>query len=183
MLKKLNKLLYETIGLSIVMFIIGLMFTIKPETSFEMVTCFLAVVLIIGGLYFLFERETSIFFSGFVTLGVLEILLGIVMLLNPDIVKSLFPIVTGIVMITKSFLDFRICILLIESGYKEGIYPLICSIISILCGLFIVFYPHLGAMAITIYFGITLMLYAISNIINTIIFKKNLNSIVKLLSN
>ena len=39
----------------------------------------------------------------------------------------------------------------------------------------------LGSEVITTYVGIVIMVYAISNIIDTIIFKKNVNEIVKLL--
>ena len=69
----------------------------------------------INGIYFIFDKETSILFSSFLTLGVLEVVLGIIMLRNPDIVKTLFPIVVGIVMITKSSLDLRLSLLLLDT--------------------------------------------------------------------
>ena len=112
MKEKLSKFFVSSIIISIIMFIIGMILIIYPEVSFLTITYILAVMLIANGIYFIFDKETSILFSSFLTLGVLEVVLGIIMLRNPDIVKTLFPIVVGIVMITKSSLDLRLSLLL-----------------------------------------------------------------------
>ena len=72
MLNKLNKFLYSSIIISIIMFIIGLIFIIYPEVSFITITYILSILLIVNGIYFLIEKESSIFFSSFLTLGVIE---------------------------------------------------------------------------------------------------------------
>ena len=181
MLSKINKFLYSSIALSILMFVIGIIFIIEPEASFNTITYILAIVLIINGIYFLFEKETSIFFTGFITFGVVEILLGVVMFLNPDIIKTLFPIVTGIIMISKSAIDLRFSLLLNKNGYRNWLGLAICAVISIACGLIIIFYPSIGTVALTTYLGILITVYSVSNIIDTIMFKKNINEIAKLL--
>lgn len=181
MLNKLNKFLYSSIIISIIMFIIGLIFIIYPEVSFTTITYTLSILLIINGIYFLIEKESSIFFSSFLTLGVIELLLGIIMLVNPDIVKTLFPIVAGIIMITKSTLDLRLSILLYRNNINSWLSLLICSIISIICGLIIILNPSIGTIALTTSLGILITVYSISNIIDTIIFKKNIKEITKLL--
>lgn len=181
MLNKLNKFLYSSIIISIIMFIIGLIFIIYPEVSFTTITYTLSILLIINGIYFLIEKESSIFFSSFLTLGVIELLLGIIMLVNPDIVKTLFPLVAGIIMITKSTLDLRLSILLYRNNINSWLSLLICSIISIICGLIIILNPSIGTIALTTSLGILITVYSISNIIDTIIFKKNIKKITKLL--
>lgn len=181
MLNKLNKFLYSSIIISIIMFIIGLIFIIYPEVSFTTITYILSILLIVNGIYFLIEKESSIFFSSFLTLGVVELLLGIIMLVNPDIVKTLFPIVAGIIMITKSTLDLRLSILLYRNNINSWLSLLICSIISIICGLIIIVNPSIGTIALTTFLGILITVYSISNIIDTIIFKKNIKEITKLL--
>lgn len=181
MLNKLNKFLYSSIIISIIMFIIGLIFIIYPEVSFTTITYTLSILLIVNGIYFLIEKESSIFFSSFLTLGVVELLLGIIMLVNPDIVKTLFPIVAGIIMITKSTLDLRLSILLYRNNINSWLSLLICSIISIICGLIIILNPSIGTIALTTSLGILITVYSISNIIDTIIFKNNIKEITKLL--
>ena len=103
------------------------------------------------------------------------------MFLNPEIVKTLFPIVTGIIMISKSAIDLRFSFLLNKSGYSNWLGLAICAVISIACGLIIIFYPSIGTVALTTYLGILITVYSVSNIIDTIMFKKNINEIAKLL--
>ena len=181
MLEKFNKFLNSSIVLSVLMFILGLIFMIYPSVSFSVVTYIIAIFLILNGLYFIIEKDNSIFFSGFLTLGVLELLMGIIMSINPDIVKTLFPIVIGIIMISKSAIDLRFSFLLNKNGYRNWLGLAIGPVISIACGLIIIFYPSIGTVALTTYLGILITVYSVSNIIDTIMFKKNINEIAKLL--
>ena len=182
MIEKLNKFLYSSIIISILMFVLGMMFIIFPQMSFETITYILSVVLIINGIYFIIEKEDSFFFSGFLTLGIIQILIGLILILNPILMKTLFPIFVGIVMVTISTLDFRISLLLKKYGYKNWLSIFIFSVISIICGLIIIIKPTtIGTVAITTYLGLILSIYSISNIIDSIIFIKNIKEITKLL--
>lgn len=180
-MKKLNKFLYSSIIISVIMFIIGLVFIIYPDISFKTITYILSIVLVINGLYFIIEKESSIFFNNFLTLGVIELLFGFVMLLNPDIIRTLFPIVVGVIIVSKSSLDLRLSLLLHNNNYNSWLSMFICSLISIICGLIIIFNPDLGSVALTTSLGIIIMLFAISNIADTILFKKDIKEISKLL--
>ena len=181
MKEKLNKFFVSSIIISIIMFIIGMILIIYPEVSFLTITYILAVMLIANGIYFIFDKETSILFSSFLTLGVLEVVLGIIMLRNPDIVKTLFPIVVGIVMITKSSLDLRLSLLLNENGYKNWLILFILSILSIVCGIIVIANPTIGRVAITSYIGFIIAFYSLSALVDTFIFKKNIKDIIKLI--
>ena len=95
MLKKLNKFLNSSIAMAILMLLMGLIFIIFPKTSFETITYIIAVILIINGIYFVIEKNNTYLFPGFLSLGIIELLVGIVILINPNIVKTLFPILIG----------------------------------------------------------------------------------------
>ena len=103
------------------------------------------------------------------------------MLRNPDIVKTLFPIVVGIVMITKSSLDLRLSLLLNENGYKNWLILFILSILSIVCGIIVIANPTIGRVAITSYIGFIIAFYSLSALVDTFIFKKNIKDIIKLI--
>ncbi len=181
MLKKFNKFLNSSIVFSILMFIVGLIFAFYPDGAFSVVIYIIAIFLILNGLYFIIEKDNSLFFSGFLTLGVLELLMGIIMLINSEIIKTLFPILVGISMVSKSALDLKISINLSFVNYRNWIILFICSFLEIICGMYIIINPNIGSEAIWTYIGIMFMIYSISTIVNTIIFKKNVNEIIKLL--
>ena len=180
MLQKLNKFLNSSIVISGLMLLIGLILIIYPEMSFDTLTYVLSAMLIINGLYFIIEKESSILFSGFL-LGVIELLLGIVVILNPNIIKTLLPIVFGIIMVTKSTLDLRISMLLSKNGYDNWLLMLILSIISIICGLIIILNPAFGATVLTTYIGIVIVIYSVSAFVDTIMIKKDIKKISKML--
>lgn len=181
MLNRLNKFLNSSIVISALMFIIGMIFIIFPDVSFTTITYILAVILIVNGIYFIIEKEMSFFFSSFLTLGIIELLFGIIMLLNPDIVKTLFPIVIGVIMVTKATLDLRVSLLLKKYEYNTWLSLFICALIAIISGIIIIIYPSIGTMALTVYLGILITINSISSIIDVIIFKNNIKEISKLL--
>lgn len=181
MLNRLNKFLNSSIVISVLMFIIGMIFIIFPDVSFTTITYILAVILIVNGIYFIIEKEMSFFFSSFLTLGIIELLFGIIMLLNPDIVKTLFPIVIGVIMVTKATLDLRVSLLLKKYEYNTWLSLFICALIAIISGIIIIIYPSIGTMALTVYLGILITINSISSIIDVIIFKNNIKEISKLL--
>lgn len=181
MLNRLNKFLNSSIVISVLMFVIGMIFIIFPDVSFTTITYVLAIILIVNGIYFIIEKETSMIFSSFLTLGIIELLLGVVMLLNPDIMKTLFPIVAGIVMVTKATLDLRLSLLLKKYEYDTWLSIFICSLIAIISGIIIIINPSIGTMALTVSLGLLITINSISSIVDTIIFKKNIKEISKLL--
>ena len=173
MLNRLNKFLNSSIVISVLMFVIGMIFIIFPDVSFTTITYVL--------IYYKKKKETSMFFSSFLTLGIIELLLGVVMLLNPDIMKTLFPIVAGIVMVTKATLDLRLSLLLKKYEYDTWLSIFICSLIAIISGVIIIINPSIGTMALTVSLGLLITINSISSIVDTIIFKKNIKEISKLL--
>lgn len=60
MLNRLNKFLYSSIIISVLMLVIGLIFIIFPEVSFETITYILSIILIVNGIYFIIEKETKL---------------------------------------------------------------------------------------------------------------------------
>ena len=64
-------------------------------------------------------------------------------------------------------------------GYSSWVLPTIMSIIAIVCGVLMIVYPQSGTIALTTLFGILLIIYSVAAMLDLIIFKKNVNDIVK----
>ena len=76
MIKKLNKFLYSSIVISVLMCFLGLVFMIYPQMSFETINYVLAIILIVNGIYFMLENENNILFSGLQSIGIVELLIN-----------------------------------------------------------------------------------------------------------
>ena len=180
MIKKLNKFLCSSIIISVLISFIGLIFMIFPEMSFETINYVLAVILIVNGIYFMLENENNILFSGLQSIGVVELLLGTVLILKPDLNETLFPIIAGIVMVVKAFVNLRFSLVLGNYGYSNWLLLLILSIIiSIVAGTLIIINPHIGSIALTFSLGFLICTYSVINIIDVLIFKKHIKEIAK----
>lgn len=78
---------------------------------------------------------------------------------------------------------FKIRISLALKDYEDTpwVLSLLLSIVSLICGVLFIINPLTSASVITSAVGIVIIVYSISNIIDMIILKKNINDIVKAL--
>lgn len=180
MIKKLNKFLYSSIVISVLMCFLGLVFMIYPQMSFETINYVLAIILIVNGIYFMLENENNILFSGLQSIGIVELLLGVVLVLKPDLMQTLLPIIVGIVMVAKAFVNLRFSLALGNYGYSNWLLLLILSIISIVAGTLIIINPHIGSIALTFSLGFLICTYSVTNIIDVLVFKNHIKEIAKI---
>lgn len=183
MLKKIKNYLNISIVLALSLTVLGLTFVIFPNTSFEVICYFLAGVLVInGGMVLIFGSRYTILFDS-LFYGLLSFIFGLIILIHPDILKVIMPILLGIWFILNGFLKVRLIVCLKEEDKSYYYLTLIMSIISIVCGIIMVLEPVGNVEIITISIGIILMTYAISDIINLSIIKRYTNKVVKYVKN
>lgn len=183
MLKKIKNYLNISIVLALSLTVLGLTFIIFPNTSFEVICYFLAGVLVInGGMVLIFGSRYTILFDS-LFYGLLSFIFGLIILIHPDILKVIMPILLGIWFILNGFLKVRLIVCLKEEDKSYYYLTLIMSIISIVCGVIMVLEPVGNVEIITISIGIILMTYAISDIINLSIIKRYINKVVKYVKN
>ncbi len=181
MIKKLNKLLTSSIITSLLFLLIGIIIVIYPENSIKVLSTLLAIFLVVNGLYLIVIGADirNIFFIDFFPTGILSLVLGILMILYPNTLSIIIPITLGIWFIWISIFKLRLSISLKNIDEPVWILTIITSILSIICGLILIFNPISSSIAITMFTGAIIIIYAISDLIDMIVFKKNVNKIVK----
>ena len=178
MLKKFNNLMTSSIIFSILLTIFGITLILIPKTYITVMSIMIAILLILYGIMLLALDYKSNIFIDNITSGILIIILGIILLLYPTIISTIIPICLGIWFISSSVSKIRLSILLKEENNK-WIVALILSILSIICGFILIINPFKSAIALTKVLGIVLIIYSVIDMINMIIFKKNVNDIIK----
>lgn len=179
MLKKINKLFRMTILFSILLLVVGILFVAFPSVSINTLSILIASSLLAFGLVLVLDYKSRIFYMQFVTLGIIFILLGSILLLHTDIVQNLVPIIVGLYIVVNEIINMQISLKLMKYSNKL-VGPFILSLLSCICGCLMIIYPTNGAIALTLYMGIVLIIYSISVLTNMIIFKKHINDIVDL---
>lgn len=182
MLKKLNQIINEAIGISIIFLLLGIIFLIFPNISIKIIAYLIAIILIGSGIYLTYlEIYTKSFLLPIDTLfnGILSILFGIIILIYPDIFKIMIPIILGTYFILDSIFKLKLVVLLRRIDNKNWIVTLLLTVLSIICGIILILNPIDSSIALALFAGITLIIYSLSGIIDMILFKKNIHDLIK----
>ena len=180
MLNKLNKYLNSGIILTIVFLLVGGILIVKPDISFNIISYFIGASLIVSGIYlFIIDSKTNNIFINVFLYAILLTLIGILIILNPITLKVILPIFLGLWFLISGIFKIRLDIYMKDEPYF--ILSLITNIITVICGVILLINPVESVSAITISLGIIIVVSSISSLIDIIIFKKNINSVVKYL--
>ena len=182
MRKKFNKLMTISLITSIAFIILGLILIFFTKISLDIIGYVASILLIVNGVLNVTDDykqfKVFYFFDGF-TSGLLSIIFGIIIIANPNQVGLIMPIMIGLWIIIASTFKLRMALALKDSSKTNWILPYILSILTIIIGLCLIFNPELGSLGIASVIGYLVILYGISDVIDVIIFKKNIKSIAK----
>ena len=180
MLNKLNTYLNSGIILTIVFLLVGGILIVKPDISFNIISYLIGASLIVSGIYlFIIDSKTKNIFINVFLYAILLTLIGILIILNPITLKVILPIFLGLWFLISGIFKIRLDIYMKDEPYF--ILSLITNIITVICGVILLINPVESVSAITISLGIIIVVSSISSLIDIIIFKKNINSVVKYL--
>ena len=181
MIGKLNKYINSSIVISALLMLFGIGIFIYPTISLKVFSYSIAIIISLFGLFLIIEdiRYNVGMLFDFSLLGIMFFLLGLILLKYPNALTSLIPIFLGIWFIVSGFVKGRWTYYLSDYKLSIRILSFIMSILSIVCGIIFIFNPLDGANYIASFVGILLIIYSISDIVDMIIFKINVNKIYK----
>lgn len=179
MLKKLNNFILSSIVVSILFALVGLGMMIFPDISLNVIAYTIAIIFIILGVYLFILDRRSLFMIDMMFTGILMIILGIIIMIYPKSFSLLIPIVLGIWIIADSLFKIRLSISLKDYDDTPWVLLLILSIVSLICGIIFIIHPLASSSIITMLFGSLIIVYAISDIVDMVMFKKYVDKIVK----
>lgn len=182
MQKKLNSFINSSICVSIIFIVLGIIMVIFPKTSLTVLSISLSILLILNGIYLIIidvKLNDRFIPIDMLPTGILSILLGAIMLLYPNTLSIIIPIVLGTWVIITSILKLRLVISLRNFKNTPWILILIISILSIICGFILILNPTITSITLTLFIGIMIIVYAISDIIDMIVLKKQVKNLAK----
>ena len=164
---------------SCVMLVMGLILFINPESTITLISYIFGGVLVIVGAnalinYYMRKQQISTFELIY---GVLGIVGGLILILNPRAIASLIPLVLGI-WITISSLGKLKYIWDNAMKDRKGTISLIITIIMLILGILLIFKPFDGAKMIAQMVGLFLVIYAILDIVQSFMIKSTVTAIV-----
>lgn len=175
--KLFKKTGYMSIIESIIFALLGAILICKPEGTVKAITCIVSIIFICIGIYkiisFFMAKGKYDFYNYNLLYGLMACIIGVVAIVYSTTISTIFRIMIGIWIIYSSFMRMNFTIKLKALNSNVWIYSLILAIIIFICGLYILI--NSGAVVVTV--GIIMLIYSIIDIIEDVIFIKNIKEI------
>lgn len=168
---KLKSMFRTSVIVSLALIIVGIFLIVSPETTLSFVSYGTGIILLITGLIptinFFINKENQKYLDISFIFGIIFIIVGIVIIINPKIVASIVPLLIGIWMIINGVIKLYYSILINKT--VKSISSIIISLLILVCGLLLVLNPFGGAVTLTIIIGIFLVVYSVLDLAECII--------------
>lgn len=170
--------------LSLLGILLGIVFAVYPDASLAVLGVVVALYLIISGagLIILDIRAWRLYipFDGML-LGILSVVLGVLLMKNPDSISVYIGIVMGVWIIFSGFTGIRT-----GAALRWTVAPwesmIVMGIIDIIIGGLVLYSPVLSSISLTIGIGVILIIHSVINIIYMIMLKRNAKEFEKLIT-
>ena len=171
------------IAVSVIMVILGTVLMLNPGLSM-LTLCYL-----IGGLMVIFgiTRLVGYFskdlfrlaFQFDLALGIFCMLAGIVILVHPNNIMKLLPVIIGLFVTIDGVFKMQTAIDSKRFGLKRWYAILVLAAVTCVFGLLLIIDPFAGGKALMIFFGATMMIDGIQNLCVVLYTVKTVNGIRK----
>ena len=180
MKETINKMFISSILSSAVLLVIGLLLFIRPEGTLSLISYTIGGILVIIGTNSLinYYRGKEYVSKFELVYGVLGVLGGFVLILNPKAIVSLIPFIIGVWIVISSLSKLKYAVELNSKKTRTGIISLAIIILTLVLGVVLIFNPFSGAVFITKMIGLFLFAYVILDIVQSSIIKRDIGAIV-----
>lgn len=183
MVESFKKMFRMSIVSSLCFIIIGAFLFLKPETTITTISYIIGSIIMVTGIIFLIKyfsnKEEFAPFSGDLIYGVMSTIFGLILILNPTALAKIVPFVLGVWIVISSVTKIQYALQLKYYKNDAWKFTLIIAAITFLWGVLLLFNPFEGAMIITQIIGMFILVYAILDLIEVTILRKNIKDIKK----
>lgn len=174
---EVKKTIWPSLISSGVILVLGLLLFFKSSVTLMGISyIFGGLIIAIGVLAivrFISNNHSDISNQLNIIYGIICIISGIFFIKKPEIIGSIIPVVMGIGIIISSSLKIQQSFNLKSLNSSYFFWSFVTALLSLICGVVLLFNPFKGAVIITKVIGIFLVIYAILDICNTIVLKKS----------
>ena len=174
---------FSAIGLAI----LGILLVFESELTIVSISYVIGAILVaIGALAiinYINDMKKNVKNELDIVYGIGMAILGIIVISNPKGVASIIPFILGVLIIINSAAKLQYSLELKKDNNNLWNSTMILSLITLLCGILLVFNPFRGAEFITKVVGIILFIYAITDIISSLRIRKTVKNIQKVIEN
>ena len=180
---EVKKIIWPSLISSAVILVLGLLLFFKSSAtlmgiSYVLVGIIIAIV-VLAIIKFISNDHSDVSNQLNIIYGIICIISGIFFIEKPEIIGSIIPLVMGVGIIISSSLKIQQSFNFKNMNSSYFFWSFLTALLSLICGVTLLFNPFKGAVLITRIIGIFLVIYAALDICNAIIFQKGSSLSVK----
>ncbi len=179
--KGMNKIFNASIVTSVVILVLGIFLFIQPDTIIRIVSIILGGIILIPGITSLIDYLKNKYQPSLIT-GIVTMIIGLILIINTGLVASILPFILGIYFIINGINRLQYALEL-RRQRMNFTTSLVFSILIIICGILFIINPFSGALAITKVMGIFMILYALLDLTNSVMLKREMHEVHKDMKN
>lgn len=165
---------------SLLLSIFGILLIVQSEATIVTISYIIGGVLVgLGAIAILrfFKNDDIIGTKLDIIYGVVCVIMGILVIRSPQAIASIIPFIIGIIIVINSATKLQYSLELRREESELWLSTLLLSIVMTICGVVLIFNPFKGAVFITRIVGIFILIYAILDLISTLVIR---NTFIKL---
>ena len=183
MKSKFNRLIYGSWVSTILFLLLGIFLLIKPELANSLIGYCVGTIVALSGIMSLvtyFKNKTNFKYMNIqLVYGILTLIAGVAIIINPLSVSKLIIICLGIWMVINGIIKINTALMLKNNKEETWSLILVIAILTILCGSMLIFNPFSGTMVVTQVIGVFVIIYSILDAMQWILIKKRSKEIIK----
>lgn len=153
---------------AVVCIVLGLVLVIWPNIVGNVFCYIVGGALLLSGIAYIVtyfrQRDNASLFQVDFLMGLIFGVLGLWIILQPDMILSMIPVLFGIVILLHGFMDLQQALNLKRAGYQNWGVALVAAIITVIFGGVLLFHPLMAANVGIILMGVALIYDGVSDL-------------------
>lgn len=182
--KKIKKTFNASLMASFIFIIVGLFLFIRPDATISIISYITGGVLLLLGLiniYRYFSSDDKFeMFSFNLAYGVLLSIAGLFLIIDTTIFAKVINVIVGIWIIINSITKIQYGLVLKRASNSDWLYTILVSLLSFIWGVVLLINPLKSALTITQVIGVFIIIYAVLDIVDNFIIRKNITDIINI---
>lgn len=164
----LKKLKTNIVISAVLCIVLGIVLVVWPDMSMQIACAAIGVVLLVGGLVRLVQyfvvRDGSMYAQMNLIMGIVLAVVGVWIVLKPDKVLAIIPIIIGIVIVLHGLNNLQQAVTLCKEKYDKWWIALILGLLTVGFGVLLVCRPFAALDTVVMLIGIFLIYDGLSDI-------------------
>ena len=179
MKEMLRKMFTLSIFSSILFIVIGLLLFFKPGDTLKTISYIIGGLILVFGIFGVarFSKSEKKGLNFDLIYAILSFVAGLIVIFNPEALASIIPIILGIWIVINSAIKIQYSFYIKSDTSKKWVATLVMSLITLVCGIVLLFNPFKAASYVAQAVGLFIMVYAVIDLVESFMLKTKQNNV------